>query len=115
MSQIELPWPHKLLWPNGSRGSIRAQSGQKKKHKQWAYHAALAAKLVAPEGRIPVLLTFYPKPRGPAPDKDNAQASAKHYLDGLALAMGVNDSRFDPTTEIATERLSCVRITVGAL
>jgi crossover junction endodeoxyribonuclease RusA len=115
---IELPWPHKILWPNGSVGNRFVKSGQTKKHKEWAFLAALSEG--APyfwnggkNDRIPVLLKFYPKPRGPAPDKDNAQASVKAYLDGVAKAMGVDDRLFDPRTEIASERLSCVRLYVG--
>ncbi len=110
---IELPWPHKLLWPNGGRGHPRAVAGEVRKHKEWARLATMAAKLKSPDGRVPILLKFYPKPRGPAPDKDNAQASAKAYLDGIAKAMGVDDRLFDPRTEIAAERLSSVRIWVG--
>jgi crossover junction endodeoxyribonuclease RusA len=110
---IELPWPHKLLWPNGSRGSIRARSGESRKHKDWAYLAAKAEKLTASDGRIPVLLKFYPKPKGPPPDRDNCMASGKFYLDGIAKAMGVDDRLFDPRVEVADERLSVVRFYFG--
>lgn len=113
MGGIELPWPNKLLWPNGSRGSHRARAGQTARHKDWAWKAAKAAGVVAPDGRIPVLATFYPKPRGPAPDKDNCQASLKAYFDGIALAMGVDDRLFDPRVEIASERLSKVVVSIG--
>jgi crossover junction endodeoxyribonuclease RusA len=112
MNSIELPWPHKILWPNG-RGHFMAKGRETAKHKQWAWAAAKEAGLAAPDGRIPVLLKFYPKAKGPAPDKDNAQASAKAFLDGIAKAMGVDDRLFDPRTEIAPERLSMVRIYVG--
>lgn len=114
MNAVDLPWPHKLLWPNGSTGNRYHKSRETKAHKEWAWAAAKAAKLVAPDGRIPVQLIFYPKPRGPAPDKDNCQASAKAYLDGIAKAMGVDDRLFDPDTKIASERLSKVTITVGS-
>lgn len=113
MNSVELPWPNKILWPNGPEGNRFVKSKERQKHKQWAWTAATAAKLVAPDGRIPVLLTFYPKPRGPAPDKDNCQASAKAYLDGIAKAMGVDDRLFDPHTEIASERGGKVVITIG--
>ncbi len=109
---IELPWPHKILWPNG-RGHYMAKSRETGKHKGWAQMAARAAKMTAPDGRIPVLLKFYPQLRGPAPDKDNCLASCKAYLDGIAKAMGVDDRLFDPRTEIASERLSKVVIRIG--
>jgi crossover junction endodeoxyribonuclease RusA len=110
---IELPWPHKILWPNGRTRNTSYKAAETAKHKLWAWTAAKEAKLVAPDGRIPVLLRFHPKPKGPAPDKDNAQASAKAYLDGIAKAMGVDDRLFDPRTEIAPERLSKVVVVIG--
>lgn len=112
-ASVSLPWPHKVLWPNGRTRNPRYKAAETAKHKQWAWAVATAAKLVAPDGRIPVLLTFYPKPRGPAPDKDNCQASAKAYLDGIAKAMGVDDRLFDPRTEIASDRGGKVVITIG--
>lgn len=109
---IELPWPHKPLWPNGGQGNRYAKARETKKHKEWAWAAALAAGVAAPDGRISVLAIFYPKPRGPAPDKDNCEASLKAYLDGIAKAMGVDDRLFDPRVEIASERLSKVVISI---
>ena len=102
---IELPWPHKALWPNG-RAHWATKHGHAQNLKAEAYWLAKEAKLVAPDGRVPVLLTFYPRPRGPAPDKDNALASCKAALDGIAKAMGVDDRLFDPRVEIASDRLS---------
>lgn len=115
---IELPWPHKILWPNGRTRSVGYKASETAKHKEWGRIAALATGAQhtwngGKNDRIPVLLKFYPKPKGPAPDKDNAQASVKAYLDGIAKAMGVDDRLFDPRTEIASERLSCVRLYVG--
>lgn len=119
-ASVSLPWPHKVLWPNGRTRNPRFKAAETAKHKQWAWAAtcAIAAEIAAHPivnagGRIPVLLTFYPKPRGPAPDKDNCQASAKAYLDGIAKAMGVDDRLFDPHTEIADERAAKVVITIG--
>lgn len=111
---IELPWPHKALWPNG-RAHWATKARETAKHKQWAW-AAMREQLppcFKHNGeRIPVLLTFHPMPKGPAPDKDNAQASAKAFLDGIAKAMGVDDRLFDPSTVIG-ERGGKVTIKVG--
>lgn len=49
------------------------------------------------QGRIPVRLTFSaPDKRGR--DMDNAYASCKNMIDGVAAALGVNDKRFWPVT-----------------
>jgi crossover junction endodeoxyribonuclease RusA len=110
--QIELPWPHKILWPNGRTRSYYFRNAEFQKHKAWAWAAAKEAKLVAPDGRIPILFTFCPKPTGQAPDKDNALASAKAYADGIAKAMGVDDRLFDPDVAIG-ERGGIVRVSIG--
>jgi crossover junction endodeoxyribonuclease RusA len=63
--------------------------------------------------RIAVRLTVYPKGRGVAPDKDNALSACKSYLDGIADAMGVNDSLFDPQPVHMAERGARFIIEVG--
>ncbi len=96
---IQLPYPNKSLWPNG-RAHWGAKSKEMKKHKAWAYAAAYSAlrglKYVPDGNRIPVRLTVGGKSSGALPDKDNCISAAKAYLDGIALALGVNDSLFDP-------------------
>ena len=95
---IELPYPHKDLWPNG-RAHWGAKSKQTKKHRTWAF---AAMKEVLPVcfkhngQRVPIRLTVSAKATGPLPDKDNCLAAAKAYLDGFADALGINDSMFDP-------------------
>lgn len=92
---IELPFPAKILWPNG-RGHHMALAREKKKHKTWAKAAAMAELGVGFKfagERVQWSATFYPKTRHLI-DDDNARASLKAYQDGLALAMGVNDSIF---------------------
>mgnify|MGYP003442391846 CR=1 FL=1 len=91
---IELPFPDKLLWPNGRTRSYMARATAIKKHREWARLATLAAKVKAPDGRIDWSVTIHPKTRNVI-DNDNARASLKAYQDGLALALGVDDSRFN--------------------
>lgn len=98
---IELPFPHKLLWPNGRTRNFMARAGEFKKHKHWGY---LAARAIIPRGavrwtggRVQWSATFYPKTRNKI-DDDNARASLKAYQDGIALALGINDSEFDAPT-----------------
>lgn len=42
-------------------------------------------------------ITFHPKCRK-RPDADNALASLKNGIDGVCLAWGINDERFNPIT-----------------
>lgn len=112
---VTLPFPDKLLWPNGSRGQTRAVAGQKKKHHQWAYHAALAerASFVRAD-RIGLHITVHAKPRGPLPDRDNVVASVKAYQDGIAQALGIDDKHFaTPTVDFANTRTGEFVISVG--
>jgi crossover junction endodeoxyribonuclease RusA len=93
---IELPFPAKILWPNG-RGHHMARHRAAKKHRQWAHDVTLAAlggKKPVLADRIRLSITVYPKTRN-AIDFDNALAAQKAYLDGIALALKVDDKRFD--------------------
>jgi crossover junction endodeoxyribonuclease RusA len=95
---IELPFPDKILWPNG-RGHRMAKHRAFQKHKTWAYHAALAAQVpclqeaIGNDWRFSWCVTFYPKTRHPV-DDDNARASLKAYQDGIAKAIGIDDKLF---------------------
>lgn len=112
---IKLGFPHKYLWPNG-RSRIRAANHrEEQKHKDWAY---FATKEAAPRGLelgapVPVQILVYPKGTGPAPDKDNCIAAAKHYLDGIALALGINDRSFDAPTVAFGPREGRFEILIG--
>lgn len=95
--RIELPFPDKILWPNG-RGHHMARHRAFKKHKQWAHDATLAAiprDLRTIPGPIRLRYTITPKARtSRAIDKDNAVAAMKAYQDGIALALAVDDGTF---------------------
>lgn len=93
--KLDLPFPAKILWPNG-RGHRMAKSRENKKHKGWAHTAALAERKHAPDGdRLRLVATFHCKPAGPLADKDNASSSLKAYQDGIAAALGVDDRYFE--------------------
>ena len=112
--KIELPWPHSALSPNG-RPHYYTKAAQTKKHVKLAWGAAkeqLPPCFKHNGERITVRLTFHPKPKGPEPDKDNCIASCKAYLDGLAMALGVNDSLFDIAAPVIAERGSKVVIEI---
>lgn len=95
--RFELPFPAKILWPNG-RGHHMAKHRAFKKHKQWAHDAALAAiprNLRTVLGPITLHYTITPKARtSRAIDKDNAVSAMKAYQDGIALALVIDDGCF---------------------
>lgn len=92
---IELPFPssdlsghHNVHW--------RVLGPVKKKHREWAKNATLAAALpeLNPKGDIMVTVVFYPPDcRG---DRVNYPNRMKPYWDGIADALKVNDRRFLP-------------------
>ena len=92
---VVLPFPDKILWPNGRTKAHQWKAARTKEHKRWAYIASLEADIgeqyLSP---VEIRLTVYPKARGPLPDQDNCIAAAKAYLDGIADAIGVNDRDF---------------------
>lgn len=107
---IALPWPDKLLWPNGPRSNRHAVSRVKKAARNAASWAAIEVRQRHGlpdfgEGEIAVRIKVYPKPRGPMPDKDNCVAALKVQLDAIAEQVGVNDRRFAaPVVEFCEPR-----------
>lgn len=105
--KITLPWPDKALFPNRSKGvHWGAISGIKAcaMNDAWALtKEALAGfrkdmgRDFRPVGNVPLTITFhYPDAR--RRDLDNCFAACKSALDGVALALGVDDSLFYPVT-----------------
>jgi crossover junction endodeoxyribonuclease RusA len=95
---IELGWPAKALSPNFRSRSHWPKTNALKKAKEEGFFAAKAfgGKL---DGRpVKVVLTAYP-PTKHARDADNLLASCKGQLDGIAKALGVDDSIFDPRVQ----------------
>ena len=102
MIQVDLPYPHIALWPNG-RPHRAEKARQVKKHRQWAHDATMADpgwRAFVPTESIPVHIIVSRKAAGVYPDKDNVVAAAKSLLDGIAQRLGVNDCLFAaPTVE----------------
>lgn len=100
---IVLPFPDKILWPNG-RGHYMAKHRAFKKHKEWARLAAMADiprcfKWNGEPIRLRYVIT--PKTRHPI-DRDNAVAAMKAYQDGIAAALCIDDCHFaTPQIEFA--------------
>lgn len=111
---IELSWPAKELGPNA-----RAHFMTKYRYAKAAkIEAGWATKLVRPfdwgaDGPFDIHICAYP-PVQRNRDTDNLIASLKSHLDGIAEALGVNDSQFNaPTVEWADiTRLGKVVVTI---
>lgn len=105
MLEIELPYPVRQLHPNTRRGSARLQRASAVKDAR--AQAKLVTLTVASEGRghlldchlptFPVVWIFYPPDRRRR-DLGGVYAACKAFEDGLADALGVDDSRFRPVT-----------------
>src|SRR5690606_14641889 len=117
MITITLPWPDSKLMPNRRHGKHWA-SGQpaKVRSRQDAYYLAKAEKAAAlPEGEIPLRIEFH-APDARKRDIDNLLAAHKAALDGIAQALGIDDSRFRPITLDYTQdtnKRGFVRIQIG--
>ena len=98
--RVELPWPPRSLSPN-ARKHWSQKNDTFQEAKRVAYYACRKAiadieALDRPkpqDGVVNVTLHCVP-PDARRRDEDNLLASCKSYLDGIAAALGVDDSRF---------------------
>lgn len=96
---IQLPFPPASL-SGHNKGNYHAKSPVVKQWREMAKQAALAAGIIVrPEGDIRVGVTFYPGSR--RGDRVNFPIRMKPIWDGIADALGVNDSRFLPSFHYA--------------
>lgn len=101
---LELPWPAPALSPN-ARVHWAVLAKTKKSYRARCRVIGLQAGLgvlAGRDGRVAVHLTFVPPDRR-ARDWDNLVASMKAGLDGLADAMGVDDSRWRLSFEVGSD------------
>jgi crossover junction endodeoxyribonuclease RusA len=113
--QLDLPYPHKALWPNG-RAHHFDKHRRFKAHRWWAVMAAkeAGASPTLGDGLVAVAITCYGRAKGPLPDADNVVAAAKAYIDGIAAAIGVDDKHFAaPTVAYGATRTARFVIKVG--
>lgn len=105
---LVLPWPARALHPN-ARKHWGAKSGDSARARHQAALLAVEAcwqflrATLPADGRLYVWIDGYP-PNRRRRDRDGLQASLKSTLDGIADAMGVNDSRFFPITDLLDAR-----------
>lgn len=102
MISIELPWPPASLNPNRKNGEHWGLThAAKTKYlvdcNALALQAMRAAAWVPRAGVLALDITFV-QPDKRRRDLDNMLASIKSGVDGLALALGVDDHHFEPLT-----------------
>jgi erythromycin esterase-like protein len=118
--EFTIPFPSAKLNPNQSKGMHWAATSKLRKDaRQFAFMQArqvcCGKALFGDSGDVAISVTFV-MPDRRARDRDNLLAALKPSLDGVAEAIGVNDSRFEPITirrEFGT-RPGLVRILIGA-
>ncbi len=99
---IVLPWPPKELSPN-ARVHWAKKSKAAKQYRAECFLLTKKAGIAAPQsGEILFALEFVPPDRRKR-DDDNLLASCKALRDGVADALGIDDSRFITQLRISRE------------
>ena len=111
-NQVLLGWPPKALSPN-ARGHWATRSRAAKAYRYSCFMAAKLAGLVAPAGRLLLVIEFLP-PNRQRRDDDNLIAAFKSGRDGLADALGVDDCNFVALCSLSDEVRpgGAVRVTI---
>jgi crossover junction endodeoxyribonuclease RusA len=100
--KIVLPYPHADLSPNSHkhwRYKAKAASEAKETGRILTLAAIAGNRQQLPDGKVSLSIVFHP-PDSRKRDDDNALSSFKHYRDGMAMAMGIDDNRFRVTYEM---------------
>lgn len=93
MIRLTLPWPCEALSPNARQHYMALARARKKyRHECWAAALCQGARRVTAD-RLQVAIRFAPPTRRRY-DLDNLLSRLKSGLDGLADALGVDDSRW---------------------
>jgi len=97
---LVLPWPPTKLSPNARLHHMAlAREKKRYRHACWATALQQGARPMQAD-KLSVHLVFVP-PNRRARDEDNLVASMKSGLDGLSDAIGVDDSRWKLTHDVA--------------
>lgn len=93
---ISVPWPHPDLSPNARKNRFALARRRKAYRTGCAWEAVSAGAKKLTADYLHVTITFYPPDRRHR-DRDNMIAALKSGQDGIADAIGVDDSRWVPT------------------
>lgn len=113
---VVLPWPPSPLHPNNRvHWAVRARAAKAYRTECWARTLEALQTQAKPAGEtLSVRLTFVPPTRR-RHDADNMVAAMKSGLDGIADALGVDDSTFRlEAPEISGDVGGMVRVEVSA-
>lgn len=92
---VVLPYPAKTLSPN-ARPDKFTLARAKKAYRKCGWEAGLVSGLhLLGQGRVTMQLIFCPPPVKRKRDLDNAAASMKSGLDGIADALKIDDSEWE--------------------
>lgn len=98
---IVLAWPDKVLSPN-SRVHWSKRAAATKAARTAAFYLTRAAVTIKPTwDRVRLSVTFCP-PNARRRDLDNCIASCKGIFDGISDALGIDDSRFEPSFRMSS-------------
>lgn len=110
---ITLPFPPASL-SGHAKGGWHGKSAATKHQREWACYVTTEAGVTVPEfGDIPIHFHFVPNSR--RGDRVNFPIRIKAAVDGIADALGVNDSRFLPSYSFGdpSPRKPRVEVTIG--
>ena len=110
---VDLPWYPRELSPNArEHWTVSARKKKEYKIACWALTKEAISNPQLPDGKINLTIEFFPPSRRHY-DLDNCLASIKAGLDGVALALGVNDKRFNLTLAMRDEVRGLIRLTIN--
>lgn len=92
-AQVILPWTDRALSANARVHWAKLAKAKKAAKTAAFYLTKQAVKCPIVASEVKVHLTFHPPDRR-ARDEDGAVSSCKAYLDGVSLALGVDDRHF---------------------
>jgi crossover junction endodeoxyribonuclease RusA len=96
---VALPWPDRMLSPNARvHWSVKARATRKARTEAWLLVGSACRKPGWPAAHIS--MTFCP-PDKRRRDRDNCIGSMKAATDGIADALGIDDSKFQTTYSMA--------------
>lgn len=91
---IEFPWPHSCLNPNhNAHKMIKAK--KRAKQKEECFYLTKALKVEKEDKHTEMHVTFFP-PDKRHRDLDNTYAMCKGMIDGMCMALGMDDKNLRP-------------------